>query len=106
LPPNNAEVAAEVDADFCAPGKGWCGGDACFGEVELTLAKPFPPGAQWQVEVTLALGEHSVQAVIADEAQEHLLLGTYTQPGHTHTHKNTHTQTLTREGWTRTCCRV
>jgi hypothetical protein len=32
------------------------------------------------VEVTLALGEHSVQAVIADETQEHILLGTYTQP--------------------------
>lgn len=33
------------------------------------------------VEVSLALGEHSVQAVVADEVQEHLLLGTYTQPG-------------------------
>ena len=26
-------------------------------------------------------GEHSVQAVVADETQEHLLLGTYTQVG-------------------------
>ena len=34
------------------------------------------------VEVTLALGEHSVQAVLADEPNQHILLGTYTQPAH------------------------
>ena len=32
------------------------------------------------LEVNLALGEHSVQAVFADAAEQHLYLGTYTQP--------------------------
>ncbi|KAJ1491869.1 hypothetical protein T484DRAFT_1773371, partial [Baffinella frigidus] len=32
------------------------------------------------LEVSLALGEHNVQAVFADNTNEHMLLGTYTQP--------------------------
>jgi hypothetical protein len=32
------------------------------------------------LEVDLALGEHNVQAVFADRTEEHILLGTYTQP--------------------------
>jgi len=31
-------------------------------------------------QVSLALGEHNVQAVFADKTNEHMLLGTYTQP--------------------------